>query len=64
MLDINPRFTADYPLCHLSGTNVPAALINWLVGMEPESSWLRSEPAITGYKETVPVAIGGATRDE
>lgn len=55
IIDLNPRFTGDYPFQHLAGADVPAALIAWAKGATPDPAWLRSEPGVTGYKELVPV---------
>jgi carbamoyl-phosphate synthase large subunit len=55
IIDLNPRFTGDYPFQHLAGANVPAALIAWAQGGNPDPTWLRSEAGVTSHKDIVPV---------
>ena len=57
IIDINPRFTGDYPYHHISGANIPAALIAWTNGKEPDTSWFKEEVGVKGYKELVPTRI-------
>lgn len=54
IIDINPRFTGDYPFQHLAGADVPATLVAWAEGHQPDPAWLRSETGVTGYKDIVP----------
>ncbi|MGE6328536.1 ATP-grasp domain-containing protein [Psychrobacter pacificensis] len=53
-VDVNPRFTGDYPFHHLSGVNIPSALIKWAKNQEASSEALVSTPDITCYKDLVP----------
>lgn len=60
IIDLNPRFAGDYPFQHIAGADVPAALIAWALGEEPDPAWLRSEAGVTGYKDLVPRREGCA----
>nr|WP_156940938.1 ATP-grasp domain-containing protein [Halomonas halodenitrificans] len=53
-IDINPRFTGDYPFHHLAGSNVPAALLAWASGEEAGADYFHSIPQVTGFKDLVP----------
>lgn len=55
IIDINPRFTGDYPFQHLAGANIPATLIAWAEGKEPDPQWLNPAVDLKACKELVPV---------
>lgn len=55
IIDINPRFTGDYPFQHLAGANIPAALVAWARGDLPEPRWLSPAVGVRGYKNLVPM---------
>jgi carbamoyl-phosphate synthase large subunit len=57
IIDINPRFTGDYPYHHISGANIPAAILAWTVREEPDPVWLKSEIGVKCYKELVATRI-------
>lgn len=53
-IDINPRFTGDYPFHHLAGANLPAALLEWASGRKAPDCYFSSKPGITGFKDLMP----------
>lgn len=53
-IDVNPRFTGDYPFHHLSGVNIPNALIAWASKLEVNPEDLIGDVNITCYKDLVP----------
>lgn len=57
VIDVNPRFTGDYPFHHLAGCNIPAALIEWVVGKTPNPAYFKHTEGIAGYKDYVPKRI-------
>lgn len=54
IIDINPRFTGDYPFHQISGANIPAAIIAWAQGKEPDPSWFKAKIGVKCYKDLVP----------
>lgn len=54
IIDVNPRFTGDYPFYHLAGANVPAALLAWAENRKVDPEWLKCDAGVRGYKELVP----------
>jgi carbamoyl-phosphate synthase large subunit len=60
IIDVNPRFTGDYPFQHIAGANVPAALLAWAGRAEPESAWLSPALGVKGFKDLVPTRIMAA----
>lgn len=57
VIDINPRFTGDYPFQHIAGANVPAALLAWQAGEPVDPGWLRPRPGVRGAKDMLPVLM-------
>ena len=54
VIDINPRFTGDYPFHQIAGANIPAAIVAWANGENVDPSWLKAEIGVRGFKDLVP----------
>lgn len=61
VIDVNPRFTGDYPFNHIAGANIPAVLVAWAQGREPKPEWLVAKVGISGYKDLVPKIVDNKT---
>ncbi len=57
VIDVNPRFTGDYPFHHLAGADIPRAIVSWASGHQPDERWLKSTAGVRGYKDLVPRRI-------
>lgn len=57
IIEMNPRLGGHYPFAHIAGANVPAAIIAWAKGCEPNPLWLKAEVGIKGFKELVPTRV-------
>lgn len=51
LLELNPRFGGGYPFSHMAGANIPAALVAWAEGLQPDPSDLVCEIGVKGYKD-------------
>ncbi|MFN8519367.1 MAG: ATP-grasp domain-containing protein [Chloroflexota bacterium] len=47
VIDLNPRFGTSYPYTQLAGADVPAALVAWAMGTQPDPRWLRCRTGLT-----------------
>jgi carbamoyl-phosphate synthase large subunit len=50
VLEMNPRFGGGYPFSHIAGANLPAALIAWSNGEQPNSHWLTVKANVKSSK--------------
>ena len=57
VVDMNPRFGGGYPFEEAAGANIPATLLAWASGRDPDPSWLRPAPNITASKSDGLVVI-------
>jgi len=71
VLEMNPRLGGGYPFSHLAGANLPAALVAWVEGREPDPRWFVIRPGVMAAKcdhlvvqearaEPVPLATASA----
>lgn len=61
VLELNPRFGGGYPFSHTAGANIPAALIAWANGVEPEQDWFRIKSGLVMAKcDRVVTAVNNA----
>jgi carbamoyl-phosphate synthase large subunit len=44
VIDLNPRIGGGYPFSHVAGANVPAALISWINGEQPDPKCFQIRP--------------------
>ena len=58
VLEMNARFGGGYPFSHMSGCNLPLAIVKWASGDEADHSLLEAETGCVGYKELFITKIG------
>ena len=51
VLELNARFGGGYPFSHLSGVNLPGAIIEWLDGKEAPKSFFEEKTGVIGQKD-------------
>jgi len=57
LLDVNPRFGGGYPFSHLAGADLPAALVSWASGDEPDPRWLQPKVGLLAAKASTVVRL-------
>jgi carbamoyl-phosphate synthase large subunit len=62
LLEMNPRFGGHYPFSHMAGANIPAALVAWALGVEPDPSWLRIKTGVKCFKDITLVVDKGVKK--
>ncbi|MGG7213217.1 ATP-grasp domain-containing protein [Clostridium nigeriense] len=51
ILDMNARFGGGYPFSHMSGVNLPQAIVYWLEGKEVDKSLLIEKKVLIAHKD-------------
>ena len=51
VLEMNARFGGGYPFSHLAGADMPAAIVAWLRGEEPDSACFTVRTGVIGQKD-------------
>ncbi|MDW2309496.1 ATP-grasp domain-containing protein [Vibrio sp. 1075] len=59
IIDVNPRFTGDYPFHHLAGADIPKALLYWADGKSAPEECFDFNVDMLGYKDLVPTLVRG-----
>ncbi len=54
---MNCRFGGGYPFSHLSGANLPGAIIKWLNNGPAESGFFKIKDGITSRKDATPITL-------
>jgi carbamoyl-phosphate synthase large subunit len=62
VLDLNPRFGGGYPFSHMAGANLPAAVVAWASGGQPDADWLQVRPDIMTCKSDLLVVVNNQLR--
>lgn len=50
VIDMNPRFGGGYPFSHNAGADIPAAIVSWINGENPDKGWFQITPNLMGSK--------------
>ena len=50
VIDLNPRMGGGYPFAHIAGADIPAALIAWAEGREPDPRCFQIQPQVTASR--------------
>ncbi|MDD4689316.1 MAG: ATP-grasp domain-containing protein [Eubacteriales bacterium] len=53
ILEMNARFGGGYPFSHMSGCNLPKAIVKWVKGEEVSDDLITAKKEITAHKELV-----------
>lgn len=64
VIDVNTRFTGDYPFHHLAGLDMPRAIVSWLAGLEPPANCFRLKMGLKFYKDLVPKISGSKNPED
>lgn len=51
ILELNARFGGGYPFSHISGVNLPAAIVEWLRGNKAPREFFEEEYGVIGQKD-------------
>lgn len=57
LLDINPRFGGGYPFSHLAGADLPAALLCWAAGENPDPRWFQPQVGMLAAKASTVIRL-------
>ena len=57
VLELNARFGGGYPFSHLSGVNLPKAIVKWLKGEPLEQELVVKKPGILAQKDITMIDI-------
>lgn len=63
VIDVNTRFTGDYPFHHLAGFDIPRAIVAWLSGQEASPECFQLKPNLKFYKDITPKVASTQIQD-